>query len=102
MRVLENSQGYDDVVFVTFYVSRADVGTERFTPRIISLMEALQETDRISTVVHYGTPYVFEDLPHIPRIIIGTCSESNTLYALDVLSGDYTANGKMTYDVKFN
>ena len=102
MRVLEKSQGYDDVVFVTFYVSRAYVGMERFTPRVISLMEALQVTNRISTVVHFGTPYVFEDLPHVPRIIIGTCSEPNTLYTLDVLSGDYPANGKMTNDVKFN
>lgn len=102
MRVIEDSYGCEDIVFITFFRSAAYLGRESFTPRIISLMEALQMTNRISTVVHYGNPYVFEDIPHIPRIIIGTCSPDNNIYTLDVLAGEYPAKGKLTYDVKFN
>ena len=102
MRVLRGAENCDDVVFVTFFRSCAYLGREAFTPSIITLMEVLQITDRISTAVHFGKPYVFEDLPHIPRVIIGTCSPDNTLYALDVLAGKYPSNGKLTNDVKFN
>lgn len=102
MRVLRGAETCEDVVFITFFRSCAYFGREAFTPRIITLMEALQITNRISTVVHFGNPYIFEDLPHVPRIIIGTCSPDNTLYALDVLAGEYPAKGKLTYDVKFN
>ncbi len=102
MRVLGESYGCEDIVFITFYRSAAYLGWEAFTPRIISLIQALQVTNRISTVVHFGNPYVFEDIPHIPRVIIGTCSPDNNLYTLDVLAGDYPAKGKLTYDVKFN
>ncbi len=102
MRVLGESYDCEDIVFITFFRSAAYLGREMFTPRIISLIEALQVTNRISTIVHFGNPYVFEDLPHIPRIINGTCSPINNLYTLDVLAGDYPAKGKLTYDVKFN
>ncbi len=101
MRVLRGAENCDDVVFVTFFRSCAYLGRECFTARITTLMEALQITGRISTIVHFGNPYVLEDIPHIPRVIIGTCSPINTLYALDVLAGEYPANGKLTYDVKF-
>ena len=57
----------------------------------------LLSTERISTVIHFGNPHVLEELPHIPRYIIGGHSQDSTLAALDVLAGDYPANGKPTY-----
>ena len=101
MKVLERSTAYDDVVFITFTTAAAYVGEECFTSRIVSLMESLQVTDRISAVVHFGNPYPVEALPHIPRVLIGTKSEKNVEAALEVLAGKRDAKGVLTYDVKF-
>ncbi len=91
---------YDDVVFVTFFDIRPNIGIEELTPRIRSIMYALQATEKISTIMHFGNPYVLENLPHIPRVLIGTASKANSLYALDVLCGDLPALGVPTYDFK--
>lgn len=98
---LEKAVNFDDVVFVSFKDGVAYVGREEFTPRIISMIEAMQVSNQISTVVHFGNPYTLEDLPHIPRIIIGGAALKSTLTAFDVLAGDYPAKGKLTYDVNF-
>ena len=93
---------YDDVVFVTFTENTAYVGCENFAPRMISLFRALQVTNRISTLMHFGNPFVLEDLPHIGRVIVGGCSEASIDAAIHVLAGDHPAKGSMTYDVKWN
>ncbi len=89
-----------ETVFITFYMSAAYAGEERFTPRILSTLHAMQMSNRISTVVHFGNPYLMEDLPHIPRMLIGTGSEKGIDATLNVLGGLCEAKGKMTYDVK--
>ena len=99
-RILEHSSGHEDVIFITFFNSMAYIGTECLTSRILSLMNAMQMSNRISTVVHFGNPYVLEDVPHMPRVIVGTTSAENTLAAIDVLAGNYPANGVLTYDIK--
>lgn len=90
----------DDVVFVTFFKSSAYIGPECLTTRIIALMEALQSTNRISAVVHFGNPYVMEDVPHVPRILFGFCSEACTMNTIDVLCGDYPAKGRLPFTIK--
>ncbi len=99
MYTLERSVPYDDVVFVTFMESQAYVGRECLTSRVVSTIEALQITNRVSTVVHFGNPYVLEELPHIPRIIIGCLSYDSVRNTLDVLAGKYSTKGVLTYDV---
>lgn len=99
MKVLERNTAYDDVVFITFTSAAAYVGEECFTSRIVSLMNSLQVTSRISAVVHFGNPYPIEALPHIPRILIGTRSEKNVEAALEVLAGEREAKGVLTYEV---
>lgn len=89
-----------ETVFITFCISQAYVGVEKFTPRITSLMDAMQVSNRISTLVHFGNPFLLEDLPHIPRLLMGTISKRGVDAALDVLTGVYPAKGVMTYDVK--
>lgn len=101
MRLLEKSVGYEDVIFITYMHSQAYVGRECLTSRIISIIEAMQVTNRVSTVVHFGNPYVLEDLPHIPRILIGSLSADNVSNTLDILAGKYPAKGVLTYDVNF-
>ena len=59
----------------------------------------MRMTDHVSTVVHFGNPFVLEELSHIPRVLIGTTSTESTLAAIDVLAGKYPALGVMTYDV---
>ena len=51
--------------------------------------------------IYAGNPYLIEDLPHIPRILIGTCSSKGVDAGLDVLTGKAGAKGVLTYDVKF-
>ncbi len=91
-----------ETVFITFCLSQAYVGRERFTPRILSLFEAMQVSNRISTIMHFGNPFLLEDLPHIPRVLVGTISAPSIEAGLNVLAGEYPAKGKLAYDVKLN
>ena len=97
---LSESLDHGDVVFITFLNSACYAGKECLTPRIISMVEAMQVSERISTLVHFGNPYVAEDFPHVSRAIIGTASSMGVDAGLDVLAGNYPANGVLTYDVK--
>ena len=99
-RITEDNLKYDEVVFVTFTDGKAYQGCEDFTPRILSFFEALQVTNRISTVLHFGNPFVLEDLPHVSRMVIGGNSAMAVKAGLDVLCGDYPAKGSLTYDIK--
>ena len=101
-RAIDAAPDYDDVVFVSFFDPFPYVGRERHTPRILSLLDAFDVNKKISCVLHFGTPYVLCDFPHVPRIIIGGCSTASMDSALEVLAGNYPAKGKLTYDVKFN
>lgn len=98
--ILDTSVDYDDLVFITFFESGAYVGAERFNPPVLSLIEALQMTNRVSTLVHFGNPFLLEDMPHIPRVLVGCCSTQSVMSAMDVLSGDLPCAGKPVYDIK--
>lgn len=99
-RVLEDNLDYEDVVFITFFNGGPYIGVEQFTPRVLTIMRAMQATNRISTIVHLGNPYVLADTPHVSRRIFGTSSSKGSLVALEVLAGNYPALGTPTYDVK--
>ncbi len=99
-RAVEKAPNFDDVVLITYFNSTCYVGMEVFTPRIISLMHAFQMTNTVSTVLHFGNPYLLEPLPHVSRVIIGTMSADGVRAAFDVLAGRYPAKGVLSYDVK--
>lgn len=99
-KALKNSLGCEELVFLTFTEAIAYVGKENFTRRFIRLIEAMQLTDRVSTIVHFGNPLVLEELPHIPRYIIGGISAGSINACLEVLAGEYPAKGVPTYDFK--
>ena len=101
MNVLEQSVDFDDVIFVTFVITQAYVGPDVLTSRVIAVIEALQITDRVSTVVHFGNPKALEDLVHIPRILAGGPSAESINCTLDVLAGNYPAKGKLTQEIHF-
>lgn len=96
---LSESLGYADVIFITFINSTCYAGKECLTPRIVSTMEAMQVSDRISTLLHFGNPYAAEDAPHIPRVVIGAASRMSVEAGLEVLAGERGAAGVLTYDV---
>lgn len=96
---LHKAVDFEDVVFITFMEGKAYSGREEFTPPIISLIEAMQVSGMISTLVHFGTPYALEPLPHIPSILIGTSAKKGVMATLEVLAGNYPAKGKLTYSV---
>ena len=100
-RALSDAMGYE-VVFITYTNPQAYVGKECLSSRIISMMQAMQVSDRISTIVHFGNPFILEDVPHVPRIIIGGGFKKSVDAAFDVLTGKAKAQGNLTYDVKFN
>lgn len=99
-QALQRSISYDDVVFITFCKSEAYIGRETYTTRFLSLIEAMQVTERVSAVVHFGNPFLLEELPHVPRILNGSQAFDCTLNAIDILAGLYSADGKIPYDIK--
>jgi len=97
--ILSKAPEHDDVIFITFFKTAINVGFECFTPRFLSLTDALSVTNKISTVIHYGNPYLLEYLHHIPRLIIGTCSQKSVMSVLEVAAGKYPAKGVLTYNL---
>ena len=100
MDVLQDSVDYDDVVFITFAEAPAYAGSDHLTHRNVALITALQIPGRLQTLVHFGNPYPLEELPHIPRVIIGCMSTDSTMAAIDILAGEQEAKGVLTYDIK--
>ncbi len=96
--VLENSLGCDELVFMTFSEALAYTGKEHLTRRVVNLIDAMQVTDRISTIVHQGNPHVLEELPHVSRYIFGGHAAESIDACLEVLAGEYPANGIPTYE----
>lgn len=96
--VLTKSLNCDELVFVSFSEQVAGTGPEHLTRRVESLIGALQNTNRISTLIHHGNPHVLENLPHIPRCIFGGHSADSVDTCLEVLAGEYPANGVQTYE----
>ncbi len=95
--ILEHSLGYE-TIFVTFTEPIAYTGPECLTRRFVNVIKAMQGTDRISTVVHFGNPFVLEELPHIDCYILGGNSAVSVETAIEVLAGEYPANGVPTYN----
>jgi hypothetical protein len=100
-RLLSINDQYDDLVFITFVSGASYQGDENLTGRVLSEIRALQLTNRISALVHFGNPFVLEKIDsHIPRVIIGGQSAKAINSGIKVLAGDYPAKGKLTYDIK--
>ena len=99
-RILKESISYDDVIFITFSEPLAYTGPEHLTLRIVNLIKAMQHAGKISTIMHFGNPYVLEVLGHTERYIIGGQAEECAAAALEVLAGEYPVNGSPTYNAK--
>lgn len=99
--IFQGSLKYDDVIFLTFSENIPYAGDEALTTRVVSLIKALQYTNRVSALIHFGNPCVLEALPHIPRVIIGGITKDGPTTCIDALAGKYTPTGKLTCEVDF-
>ena len=100
--ILNAAVKHDDVIFVNFADAPAYVGSDHITQRLAALVNALNISESLKTVVHFGNPFVLEDLMHVERLIIGPVSTKSTLAAIEVLAGKREAKGSLTYEVNFN
>ena len=98
--ILASSLGCDETIFVTYAEAPAHSGSDRFTPRALALMKAMSMTDRFTTQIHFGNPYVLEDAPHSKRHIMGCVSANCVDSALEILAGNLEPTGHPTYDAK--
>ena len=98
MTVFSRQTKYDDVIFVTYGVTSAYIGPEHMTSRLVALMDALQSTDRIVAHLYFGNPFVIEDAPYVPRVLMGFTSEECVFHTLDILAGNAEAHGRVPYD----
>ena len=99
--VINDTFGYDNIIFITYSEFLAYTGPECFTRRFLNIINSMQYTNRVSTIIHYGNAKVMEELPHISRKIFGGCSQKSTLACLEVLAGEREAKGKLPYKVNF-
>ena len=97
--IVEESLHCDDTVFFSFTEPLAYTGPEGFTHRFVNLIKAMQLTNRISTILHFGNPLMLESLEHISRVLIGGNSEASVNAAIDVLAGEREAKGVLTCEV---
>ena len=99
-RILADATECEDTIFITFSEQMAYTGEEHITRRIESVIKAMQHSGQISTIVHLGNPHVLKNINHTPRYIIGGHSVECELTAIEVLAGEYPANGVATYNAE--
>lgn len=99
-RLLSKSTQYKDVVVVSYCATTAYLGTDGLTRRSEAWINALQRSNKISAIVHFGNPLALETIGHIPRRIFGYEMEKSHAYAIDVLAGKIEAKGTLPFDVK--
>ena len=98
IRLFDKQIPYDSVVYITSHRAQAYVGRDCLTERVLAVMRALQSTNRISAVLHFGNPHVMDDVPRTDRFILGYSDMRCIPHALKVLSGEAEATGIVPYD----
>lgn len=98
--LLTKATGYRRIVFVTFCVSSAYMGTDCLTRRAESVINALIASGKVEALVHFGNPYAVTPLLHVPRLILGYHSPESQPAAVEVLAGEREAKGKLPLNVK--
>ena len=97
IRLFDKQIPYDSVVYITAHRLQAYLGRDCLTERVLAVMRALQSTNRISAILHFGNPHVMDDVPRCDRLLLGYTSEVCVEHALHILRGDYEAVGTVPY-----
>ena len=97
MKFFDKQLGYDSVVYLINHRSQAYIGRDCLSERILSVMRALQSTNRVSAILHFGNPHMLAEVPRCDRVILGYTSIVCVEHALHILRGDYEAVGTVPY-----
>lgn len=97
MRFFDKQIAYDSVVYLINHRSQAYIGRDCLSERILSVMRALQTTNRISAILHFGNPHMIDEVPRCDRVLLGYTSHTCVDHALHILRGDYEAVGMVPY-----
>lgn len=100
-RVLVATTKYDETVVVTFCTTSAYLGTDSLTRRAEAVINAINLSNKLAGVVHFGNPFALQPLLHIPRKIFGYNMPDSQEYAIDVLAGKLPANGTLPFHIEF-
>lgn len=100
-KILNGSIQYDGVVFLTFCMTQAYLGTDCLTRRVENLIDCVNMSNKLCGVVHFGNPFALQPLQHVKRKIFGYTMPKSQLYAIDVLKGTIPAKGTLPFHVKF-
>ena len=100
-KVLSEATKYKEVIFLTYCDTNCYLGTDCLTRRIEALINALVHSEKVSAVVHFGSPFALKPLLHIKRKLFGYKVTESQRYAVEVLSGKIKAKGRLPYKVDF-
>lgn len=101
-KVLLAATNHNEVIFITFCITSAYLGTDCMTRRTEALINALNTSGKVKALVHFGNPFAIQPINHIPRILLGYSSPASQEYAIEVLAGKLEAKGHLPFDIKFN
>ena len=88
---------HKEVVFVTYCNTRPYLGTDCLTRRMEVVINALNNSGKVSAVLHFGNPQALETIDHVPRVIFGYMMPQSQEHAIEVLAGKLEAKGTMPY-----
>ena len=100
-KVLLESGKYDDVVFITFCMTQAYLGTDCMTRRVENMIDCINLANKLAAVVHFGNPFALQPLMHVKRKIFGYTMPDTQLYTIDVLKGKIPAKGTLPFHITF-
>ena len=101
-RVLSAATKYKEVVFISFCSTTSYLGTDSLTKRTEMVLNCLINSEKVSTIVHFGNPFALKSIDHVKRKLLGYMMVDSQKYAIDVLKGNLKAKGKLPYKVDFN
>ena len=100
-QILNGSIQFDDVVFITFCMTQAYLGTDCLTRRVENLIDCVNMSNKLGGVVHFGNPFALQPLQHVKRKIFGYTMPATQPYCIDVLKGKYPAKGTLPFNIEF-
>lgn len=100
-KILNASVQFDDVVFITFCMTQAYLGTDCLTRRVENMIDCINLSGKLAGVVHFGNPFALQPLLHVKRKIFGYTMPKTQLYAIDVLKGSIPAKGTLPFTIEF-
>ena len=89
----------DEIIFLTYATSNCYVLGGDFTPRVVHMMEAIE--NKLAAVIHMGNPYPLEAVPHFPRVLITVGAKNDCMEReLSALKGEWEPQGKLPLELK--